>query len=273
MAMHTAAVWTRWQRRLRRRTRDRLVRSTFATVPFYRALWALDGRTDPVLVPGRTGARDGATPSAQARRHVIDLVPLAGGDAEIDPCRGLGPVLTESAGLGAGDLVVVLDPAARHAPADLPAGARGCLLAPDRAGDEPAAFTALVNAARGGGRVLVVGADKELALLDAALPEDVAPRLTRIPRRELDQLDAGPYGVLHDPVLGYYGALGSCGRWHPHEAAVLVRETRFGLAFSLPRQHSPRLVDILPAAADQVQLGRCPRHDTEVIVPVERDVQ
>jgi hypothetical protein len=248
------------------------VRSTFATVPFYRALWALDGRTEPVLVPGRTGARDGATPSADARRNVIDLVPLAGGDAELDPCRGLGAVLTESAGLGKGDLVVVLDPAARHAPADLPDGVRGCLLAPDRAGDEPAAFTAMVNAARGDGRVLVVGSDKELALLDAALPEDVAPRLTRIPRRELDQLDAGPYGVLHDPVLGYYGALGGCGRWHPDEA-VLTRETRFGPAFSLPQQHSPRLVDILPAAAEKVELGRCPRHGTEVVVPVERDTQ
>jgi hypothetical protein len=252
------------------------VRSSFATVPFYRAQWALDGRTDPVLVPGRTGARDGATPSALARRNVLDLVPLAGGSAELDPCRGLGPVLVTSVGLAAGDLVVVLDASARHAPADLPTGVRGCLLDPDRAGDEPAAFTAVVNAARNpntGGRVLVVGTDKDLALLDAALPDDVAPKLTRIPRRELDQLDGGPYGVLHDPVLGYYGALGECGRWHPHEATVLVRETRCGLAFSLPRQHSPRLVDILPAAGDQAELGRCPRHGTDVLVPVERDAQ
>ena len=247
------------------------MRSSFATVPFYRAQWALDGRTEPVLVPGRTGTRDGATPSAIARRNVIDLVPLAGGDAELDPCRGLGAVLTTSAGLGAGDLVVVLDPAAKHAPSDLPDGARGALLDPDHAGDEPATFTAMVNAARGGGRVLVVGTDKELALLDAALPPDVAPRLTRIPRRELDQLDTGPYGVLHDPALGYYGAIGECGRWHPHEATVLVRETRCGLAFSLPKQHSPRLVDILPAAGDQAELGRCPRHGTETLVPVERD--
>lgn len=249
------------------------MRSAFATVPFYRAQWALDGRSDPVLVPGRTGTRDGATPSAQARRQVIDLVPLAGGTAELDPCRGLGPALAASAGIGAGDLVVVLDPAARHAPADLPDGVRGCLLDPDRAGDEPAAFTATVNAARSGQRVLVVGADKELALLDAALPEDVLPRLTRVPRRELDQLDTGPYGVLHDPALGYYGAIGACGRWHPVNGSVFVRETRCGLAFSLPRQQSPRLVDILPAAADQVGLGRCPRHGTDVLVAVERDAQ
>jgi hypothetical protein len=249
------------------------VRSSFATVPFYRAQWALDGRTDPVLVPERTGARDGATPSALARRHVIDLVPLAGGDAELDPCRGLGPVLATSVGLDAGDLVVVLDATAKHAPADLPTGVRGCLIDPDRAGDESAAFTAVVNTARAGGRVLVVGTDKELALLDAAVPEDVVPRLTRIPRRELDQLDSGPFGVLHDAALGYYGALGECGRWHPHAATVLVRETRCGLAFSLPQQHSPRLVDILPGACDQVELGRCPRHGSETLVPVERDAQ
>ncbi|HET6703563.1 MAG TPA: hypothetical protein VFH84_01240, partial [Amycolatopsis sp.] len=51
----------------------RAVRSAFATVPFYRERWALDGREDPVVVPGRTGTNGGAAPLAEAVHKLVDL--------------------------------------------------------------------------------------------------------------------------------------------------------------------------------------------------------
>jgi hypothetical protein len=57
----------------------RQVRSAFRTVPLYRERWALDGRTDPVLVPGRTGTNGGAIEAKEAWRRAADLVPLSGG--------------------------------------------------------------------------------------------------------------------------------------------------------------------------------------------------
>ncbi|MFC7617124.1 hypothetical protein ACFQV2_30580 [Actinokineospora soli] len=87
------------------------MRASFATVPFYRELWALGGRTDPVLVPGRTGVDGGAVRPSALTGRVGDLVPLAGGSAEIDPLRGLGSVLGAHVPLRAGALVVVVDPA------------------------------------------------------------------------------------------------------------------------------------------------------------------
>ncbi|WP_290062326.1 hypothetical protein [Amycolatopsis sp. MEP2-6] len=68
----------------------RAVRSAFATVPFYRERWALDGREDPVVVPGRTGTNGGAAPLAEAVRKLVDLVPLAGGARQPAPARGGG---------------------------------------------------------------------------------------------------------------------------------------------------------------------------------------
>jgi hypothetical protein len=66
----------------------RAVASAFRTVPLYRERWALDGRTDPILVPGRTGFHQGAIPLAEALRRKADLVPLAGGPQWTDAGRG-----------------------------------------------------------------------------------------------------------------------------------------------------------------------------------------
>jgi hypothetical protein len=129
----------------------RVVRSTFRTVPFYRERWALDGRTDPVVVPGKTGIHGGAVPIADAIRRAADLVPLAGGDP----------------------------------------------------------------------------------------------------------------GTV--PTLGFLGRPGSCGRWHLDWLRVYARETEAGLAFTLLRQRSPRLVDILAAEPVGFRLGICPRHGTPVV--------
>lgn len=70
------------------------VTSAFRTVPLYREVWALSGRTDPVLVPGRTGVDGGAVRSSVVRGRLADLVPLAGGAVDVEPSRGLGHALS-----------------------------------------------------------------------------------------------------------------------------------------------------------------------------------
>lgn len=236
----------------------RAVRSAFATVPFYRERWALDGREDPVLVPGRTGTNGGAAPLAEAVHKLVDLVPLAGGAPRTEPVRGLGRVLRTAREPGPGSLVVLLGPDGLRPPADLPKGVRGCVTDPD----EPSVSVLReVDAVlRRGGRVLAVGDDKAIA----AFSED--PRVEAVPHRELDSLDAGPYGVLHDPALGYLGALGNCGRWHLDWRHVYARPTAAGLAFTLLRQDSPRFVDVLPAGGVRGEIATCPRHGTPVVL-------
>ncbi|WP_410658291.1 hypothetical protein [Amycolatopsis sp. lyj-112] len=240
------------------------MRSAFATVPFYRERWALDGRTDPVLVPGRTGTDAGAAPLAEAVHKIVDLVPLAGGAHRIEPNRGLGPVLRKARFLEQGALVVVLGDEAVRPPSDLPRGVRCCVVDPDTPASGVVAE--LAAALRRGQRVLAVGDDKQLAVFAAALPEDRAYRVESVPRRELDTRDTGPYGVLHDPALGYLGALESCGRWHLDWPRVYARSTSGGLAFTLLRQDSPRFVDVLPAGGVRGEIAPCPRHGTPVVL-------
>ncbi|MBE1500212.1 hypothetical protein H4696_007312 [Amycolatopsis lexingtonensis] len=236
----------------------RAVRSAFATVPFYRERWALDGREDPVVVPGRTGTNGGAAPLAEAVHKLVDLVPLAGGARRPEPARGLGRVLRTARRPGPGSLVVLLGPDDLRPPTDLPKGVRGCVADPDA----PSASVLREVAAvlDRGRRVLAVGDDKAIA----AFTED--HRVEAVPHRELDSLDAGPYGVLHDPVLGYLGALGGCGRWHLDWPHVYARETAAGLAFTLLRQASPRFVDVVPAGGVPGEIAFCPRHGTPVVL-------
>jgi hypothetical protein len=242
----------------------RAVRSAFATVPFYRERWALDGREDPVLVPGRTGTDGGAAPLAEALHKLVDLVPLAGGTERIEPARGLGRVLRTARAPGPGSLVVLTGPDDLRPPADLPKGVRGCVADPDA--PSASVLRELTAVLHRGHRVLVVGDDKAIATLTAAVPEEAAHRVEAVPHRELDSLDAGPYGVLHDPALGYLGALGGCGRWHLDWPHVYARSTSGGLAFTLLRQASPRFVDVLPAGGVRGEIARCPRHGTPVVL-------
>jgi hypothetical protein len=254
--MGVSAVW--------RAAYLRSVRSAFATVPFYRERWALDGRRDPVLVPGRTGTDSGATPLAEALHKIVDLVPLAGGVRRVEPNRGLGPVLRKARALDRGALVAVLGSGMAPPPADLPRGVRCCVVDSDT--PSPSMLAEVTAALRRGQRVLAVGEDKELAVFAAVLPEERAYRVEAVPRRELDSLDTGPYGVLHDPALGYLGALESCGRWHLDWPRVYARATTGGLAFTLLRQDSPRFVDVLPAGGVRGEIEPCPRHGSPVVL-------
>jgi hypothetical protein len=242
-----------------------VVRSSFATVPFYRHRWATHGRTDPTLVPGRTGAHGGAVLPTDLEAALVDLVPLAGGAREPDPTRGLGVVLGP---LRPGTLVAVLGRAGTRPPTDLPRGVRGCVLEPDSVAADGAstALAELTAALARGGSVLAAGTDKDLARLAGLLPAELSPLFGRRPVRELDQLDGGPYGLLHDRLLGYLGAFGQCGRWHVDWTRVYVRETAAGLAFTLLRQDSPRFVDVLVANGVRGRVVPCPRHRTPVVL-------
>lgn len=253
----------------------RIVQSSFATVPLYRELWALHGRTEPVLVPGRTGRTstdDGAITAAEAVRKRIDLVPLGGGDAELDPLRGLGAVLAMGRGRPRrGELVVVLrQGAGARPPTDLPRGVRWLVLDPQAL---PAGLAEQPSSVEPHGGVLAVGADAELAALARALPDELARRLARVPARGLDELvgELDPHdpsdarGVLHDETLGYLGARGACGHWHLDWRRVYARRTGAGLAFTLLRQRSPRLVDVLVAGSARADVAPCPRHRTPVV--------
>jgi hypothetical protein len=242
----------------------RAVRSAFATVPLYRERWALDGREDPVVVAGKMGTNAGAIGAEEAARKLVDLVPLAGGATEFDPCRGLGPVLRDARPPSPGTVVVVLGQVTCRPPADLPRGVRACLLDAEALPDT--ALAELVSTLRRNGKVIAVGSDKALGLLTAAVGADVAARLEAVPHRQLDELDGGPFGVLHDPDLGYLGAFRACGRWHVDWRNVFARNTSGGLAFTLLTQRSPRLVDILIASGVRGRIEPCPRHGTPVVL-------
>ena len=63
------------------------------------------------------------------------------------------------------------------------------------------------------------------------------------------------------PTLDELAVLRDCGLWHLDWRRVYARETPDGVALSLLRQRSPRLVDILGAPAPR-RLVTCPQHRT-----------
>lgn len=219
-------------------------------------------------MPGRTGLFDGAVRTEDAVRAMVDLVPLAGGSAQPDPARGLGKVLPHARPLPRHALVVVADPGVPIPPTDLPARVRGCVLDPGSLASDGSAtvLTELTNTLRRHDTVIAVGSDKGLSVLAEALPSALAQHLARVPHRELDQLDGGPYGVIHDPLLGYLGAFHHCGRWHLDWRRVYARSTSAGLAVTLLRQRSPRLVDVLVAGGVPGEVAPCPRHGSPVVL-------
>ncbi|GLZ38869.1 hypothetical protein Acsp05_24930 [Actinokineospora sp. NBRC 105648] len=230
-----------WRARYRR-----VVRSSFATVPFYRERWALSGRTDPVVVSGRFGDDGGAVPVARIAGRLPELVPLAGGRADVDPVRGLGTVLRPPAG----SLVVMVG---ALPPMDLPEGVRCAVVEPSE--ESVVDFTAP--------SVIAVGAPKDLARLANALPEHVR----QVPLVAIDELADVDTGLIADDVLGILGDRRDCGQWHLDWQRVYARATPLGLAFTLLRQQSPRLVDVVPVEGARGAVASCPRHGSPVIVP------
>ncbi|GAA1217851.1 hypothetical protein [Prauserella alba] len=259
-------MWNSLAFRLWRAAYLRAVSSAFATVPLYRETWALRGRTDPVLVPGKTGTGGGALPADEVHRRLVDTAPLAGGSTEPDPARGLAGLLGHATERRSHRLVVVVDSDVARPPTGLPRGSRGCVLHPDAAtaaGDEPV-LREIVDTLRRGERVLAVGEAKNLDMLSAELPAELPPP-DRVPHHRIDRPGGGPFGLLHDPLLGYLGVLRECGRLHVDRRHVYVRETPGGLAFTVLDRTSPRLVDVLIGGGVPGEVHACPKHASPVI--------
>ena len=234
------------------------MRSSFATVPLYRELWALRGGGEPGAVGGIT--------VDEAVRKLGDLVPLAGGDEGLNPLRGFGSVLRLVRRLSAGAFVAVLETGGGE-PDELPRRVRCRVVDPRAIATEAEpALVEITEALRRNKTVLLVGADRDLTTLAEAMPHDAAARLDRVPARGIGELDGGRSGVIRDPALGYLGALGGCGRWHLDWQRVYARRTDAGLAFTLLRQRSPRLVDVLVPGGRHMDLAPCPVHRTPVLL-------
>ncbi len=192
----------------------------------------MSGRTDPVVVAGRVGEHGGAVPAAAVLERVSDLVPLAGGSAAVDPLRGLDFVLYQCARVTPETTVVGVAPA--HHPRVID-------------------FESTPDELRG--HVLAVGTPKQLARFNRDVPQVplVAPS------------ERGDQGLLVDDLLGVLGGVRDCGNWHLDWPRVYARETSLGVAFTLLRQRSPRLVDIVPAGGADGRVELCPRHRSPVI--------
>ncbi len=131
---------------------------------------------------------------------------------------------------------------------------------------------AVVEAAGAG---TVVGGPDELD----AVPGAADPRLRPVRRlpvaaaaegaegAEGAERGAGGPAVLFEPRLGYLGGwMPECGLPHLDTPRVYARDRDGVVAFSLPRSRRPTLLDIVPAGAEAVTVGDCPRHGTPVLL-------
>ena len=111
---------------------------------------------------------------------------------------------------------------------------------------------------------------------DDLVPIGGTPRFD--PRRGLDRLlrrvdhtgaawsarDPLPAGAtagstIRDGLLGDLAVLRDCGHWHLDWRRIYARNTPRGVAFTLLRQQSPRLVDVV-VAPGPLRVMICPRH-------------
>lgn len=71
--------------------------------------------------------------------------------------------------------------------------------------------------------------------------------------------------LLRDPMLGYLGVVGDCGFSHLPWREVYARSMERGVAMTLLRQKSPRLVDVLLPNSAGVAVSVCVRHGCPVL--------
>lgn len=114
----------------------------------------------------------------------------------------------------------------------------------------------------------VVGSPDELATVPEVAGEPFRP----VHRWPVSAIATGPTGdaptLLYEPTLGYLGALvPGCRQFHVDSPRVYPRERDGAVAFSLPRSRRPTLLDIVPAGADRVAVGRCEHHGTAILTP------
>ena len=237
-----------------RRAHRRLVHDTFRTVPFYREAWALHGA--------------GPVTGDDVRRRREDLVPLHGGSAVIDRDRGVEVVAVS--GRAGVDAVLVVSRSAPSPVRRMPGGPRRVWLPPAGA-DDPAAgrLVDVVAGVRAGRRFVAVGAAGDLAALRTRLPADARAGLPAVAVVATDDEEPAPApgALLRDPVLGFLATAAACGLWHLDWRRVHARQSGAGVAVSLLRQRSPRLVDVLLAGPARWTVATCARHGTPVLTP------
>lgn len=228
----------------------RVVRSSFNTVPFYRERWALADR-DPVA-------------AVEVEKRPDDLAPIGGGSLAVDPHRGLGHLLRQGGLLGAGTLVGVLGDV--PPPARIPGVRRARLVAltstdclPEPIDRRLIRLDSLERLASEGRRVAIVAAADDLPELDGAVGIPSYAVRRRLPA------DPEPGALLSDRLLGHLAVLLRCGRWHLDWRRVYARNSVTGAAFTLLRQGSPRMVDVIPVPGSPLQINTCPKHASPVV--------
>jgi hypothetical protein len=246
-------------------------RRAFATVPFYREQCARGGGLLIEPDPTRTGDLPDPphTLCPFARPwSAADEPPLWTPDP-----RALARVLRLS-GCGAriGVLEVrdaVLDhgrlPGLRRRGHRVLLTADAVVASPWRRADINAVALSVLSASGG---AWVVGTPEELASLPSAAGIPLIP-VARLPVRAASlPVSVGTPALLHDPVLGYVGALvPECGEFHLDHPRVYPRERGGLLTLSLPRSRRPTLLAIACAGAETVRAAECDSHRTPVLRP------
>jgi hypothetical protein len=254
-----------------RRRYQRAVRRAFARVTFYREQCAAAGR---LLTEPRP------TPVAAIPRPPHTLCPFARPwSAEREPSLWtptLWPLVRVLRMAGCRERLPVLE--VREAlldrtrlPGLRPGSPYRVLLAPTAtvaAGTRRAELEREALAvAEAAGAGWVVGDPAELAALPAAAGSRLRP-VRRLPVAAVaGGVDATTPTVLYEPMLGYLGAVvPGCGSLHLDHRRVYARVRDGLVTLSLPGSRRPTLLDIVPAGAGTVTVGRCARHGVPTLV-------
>ncbi|WP_067476140.1 hypothetical protein [Actinomadura hibisca] len=259
---------TRWDA-----ARRKVVRRAFREVPFYREQWAAAGRELPDVVP---------TPAERLADQAFRLCPLGRPYRPAhEPSLWTGDAAALRAAVRTAGVpargVPVLE--VRDAMLDRlslgPGGpAYGVLLSAEADvldEERRAALNArAVGLAVRAGRAVVVGPPDALDHAVAGLRSAAAAtlRIGVLARTTpAEAFSAGGPVLLHDPVLGYYGArAGTCGvvhlLWRHHHARVVDG----ALQITDLRRRRPTLCGVVPAGSAGSAVAPCPEHGVPALV-------
>lgn len=263
--------WRGYRHQRQARRYRRAVRRAFGTVTFYREQQAAAGALLDQPRP---------TPAADLPDPPHTLCPFARPwSAALEPSLWTpGPAALARAlrlaGCGGGPVLEVRDALldAAHLPRVGWSGRRryAVLLSPAAVVASPARRWQLNAAALAGaaaaGKAWVVGGADELAGMPEAAGDGLEP-VHRVPVGAVAA--AGPAGrpvVLHEPSLGYLGALvPTCRSFHLDWRRVYASERDGAVTLSLLRGRRPTLLDIVPPDAEAVTVAHCPQHGSPVL--------
>jgi hypothetical protein len=245
------------------RARRAAVEQAFATVPYYREMWA--ETNSRLLEPTPTSGADLDSllprlyPFGEPYEYRRETPPWLGEPAELFEAlqatggyRGERPLFEvrdalldwNRIGPRKGRYHVVLSALAEVAdPAVREAGVRALMAAP-----EPA----------------LLGTSEQIAALGPAVSK--ARVFIRTSPGDLDRAGDGAT-VLHDAHLGYLGARHqACGQVHVNWRRLYVRQAPDGLLFTVLRRRRPTLVNVVVPGTAHLMLGRCRIHHSPVIL-------